>query len=258
MKLAANQSIDMLSDLSFFIADYGSIVSAGASRISLIDPDGNQQDYLGNFRYTYFGGLAWGSSDLTGFTQFDGNSISWKATGLSIPGSAYYEFAQSDDAPGLASYALRGNDSLTGSNDDDQLWGGGGNDKIKGLGGDDFLWGGPGKDSLTGGTGGDSFFFSSQDYTGITQQRASTITDFKPLQDGDRIYVYLLDDEGIQVSTSFAQSFSGIAGQYTAQRTASGFLLSMDSTGDGLADAFLNIRGIQAFESSYVADAVMA
>lgn len=253
MKLKANSALDMLSDLSFFEASYEDIISASRSRISLIDPNGNRQDYLGSFNYDYSGDLDWSSSSLKGFTQFDGSSVYWKATGLTIPGTVYNDFAESDDGVGLLIYALQGADSITGSNSDDVLYGGAGNDKINGRGGADFIWGGSGKDSLTGGSGPDTFLFSSSLYTGTTPQSASIINDFSPNQ-GDQIAMEVIDELEEPLTTSYVQAFSGVAGQYTSQEASNGILLSLDSTGDGIADVFLTVRGIKSFDSSYVYD----
>ena len=243
----------MLSELSFFVADYDSIISVSRSKISLVDPNGNRQDYFGKFYSDYYGDLDWDSSSLSGFTQYNGRVAYWKAEQLSMPGSIYYNFSEEDDGYGFLEYALRANDTITGSNFEDSLYGGAGNDNLNGRSGNDYLWGGPGTDLLTGGRGADTFYFSSENYTGSSMLAASTIKDFKP-SEGDIVEIDLVDESGLAVPVVYVNSFSGIAGEYRASAIRKGFLLSLDSSGDGIADAFLRITGIKSFDSSYVID----
>lgn len=56
----------------------------------------------------------------------------------------------------------RKNNTLDGTEEDDDILGKGGNDKLNGLAGDDYLVGGDGKDKLTGGDGADSFVFNEK------------------------------------------------------------------------------------------------
>jgi Ca2+-binding RTX toxin-like protein len=54
------------------------------------------------------------------------------------------------------------NNTLDGTEDDDDILGKDGNDKLNGLGGSDYLVGGDGNDRLTGGEGPDSFIFNEK------------------------------------------------------------------------------------------------
>lgn len=65
-----------------------------------------------------------------------------------------------------------GNDQIAGGNGPDLLIGGNGADSLAGDNGDDTLIGGPGGDSLTGGNGPDQFFY------GAPEQGLDLITDF--------------------------------------------------------------------------------
>ncbi len=80
-------------------------------------------------------------------------------------------------------YGFKGNDTMTGRAGDDRMLGGKGNDSLNGNagndvlignGGSDLLNGGGGKDKLTGGSGNDTFFFNSK----TTSSNLGTITDF--------------------------------------------------------------------------------
>jgi Ca2+-binding RTX toxin-like protein len=50
---------------------------------------------------------------------------------------------------------MLGNDTISGGNGDDELFGGPGNDNLSGENGDDFLAGNFGSDTLSGGNGDD-------------------------------------------------------------------------------------------------------
>jgi hypothetical protein len=84
-------------------------------------------------------------------------------TGLpqNLSGSGFYIFTDNadtaipPDAIGKGILALSGNDSLTGTNNDETFSGNLGADTLNGLGGNDILLGGKGSDSIDGGAGND-------------------------------------------------------------------------------------------------------
>ena len=69
-----------------------------------------------------------------------------------------------------------GNDTLTGSADDNRIWGRGGNDSIRGEGGDDRLYGGEGNDTFDGGAGTDVLDYSLDEGNGATSGIDVTMT----------------------------------------------------------------------------------
>ena len=71
------------------------------------------------------------------------------------------------------------NNTLDGTEDDDDILGKDGNDKLNGFGGDDYLVGGKGKDKLTGGEGEDAFIFNEK----LEKENIDKITDLDPTQD---------------------------------------------------------------------------
>ena len=77
---------------------------------------------------------------------------------------------------------FRAADSITGSNEGDDLYGYAGNDTVSGGAGNDSLGGGLGLDQLVGGSGADTFYFDSTPST----SNLDTISDFK-LSEGDRL-----------------------------------------------------------------------
>ncbi|MBY5309952.1 sodium:calcium exchanger, partial [Aphanizomenon flos-aquae CCAP 1446/1C] len=83
------------------------------------------------------------------------------------------------------------NDTITGTNNSDDLFGGLGNDNLQGSGGDDRLFGEQGDDRFLGGTGSDTFYggtgqdqFVFEYFTGFTNsQDLDVVTDFVKGQD---------------------------------------------------------------------------
>ncbi|QXE24054.1 hypothetical protein B6N60_02757 [Richelia sinica FACHB-800] len=122
------------------------------------------------------------------------------------------------------------NDSITGSNARDDLFGGLGNDTLRGQDGndrlfaeqgDDILFGGFGNDTLYGGTGNDQFVLEYFDDSTITFNQ-DLVTDFVKGQDkidlrtigiGDYNTILLLTNEDIEgdavITTYYSHSNSG-------------------------------------------------
>lgn len=99
--------------------------------------------------------IEWGS------VVFDGNgdpifpSSPTKISGLKISATTLQSTLQSSGFEGLMSLAYSGNDSVTGTVDNDYLNSGAGNDKVYALAGDDTVHGGSGNDTIEGGAGAD-------------------------------------------------------------------------------------------------------
>jgi serralysin len=85
---------------------------------------------------------------------------------------------------GVALSAVGGASMLGGGSGDDVLLGGGGPDTLVGGAGNDLLDGGGGNNVLTGGAGRDTFRFTLARDADLFEDRADTITDFDPEQDG--------------------------------------------------------------------------
>jgi len=241
MKFIARKSVNMRTKISFFEAYDNDVVSAGSKRIVLRDPYGNKQEYLGNFSYTSNGDLNWKSSSLNGFRQYEDNTLYWSAESLSISGSKYNEFTVFDDGAGLLRYALRGNDTITGSNKSDVLLGYAGKDIITGRGG---------SDRLSGGTGADRFVYNliSDSKTGIKTR--DTITDFRR-REGDKIDLRKIDANpnrsGNQKLTFIgSKQFTGGAGEVRF----SGGILEIDTNWDKQSGMQIALSGVKDFLST--------
>ena len=143
--------VDFSTPMSFYTTDTNSILIANGQLIEMRTPSGGYQDYLGTFVYSG-NSLVGASSTLTGLKNY---SSTWallsSISGLSIPGDTYASYVNSNDGAGLQAYALSGDDTISGSNYGDVLWGYAGNDT---------LTGGLGNDVLDGGTGTDTAVFS--------------------------------------------------------------------------------------------------
>jgi Ca2+-binding RTX toxin-like protein len=146
-----NTQVDFSELGIFFSAGSESVLQATSSLVQVITPTGSYQDYTGYFNYTYSGNykyLSWPNSNLTGLTTYSSHwDKQFSITGLVIPGSNYQFYGDNNDIAGLKSFALRGNDSITGSNFNDVLWGYAGDDILDGRAGNDVLNGGDGNDS---------------------------------------------------------------------------------------------------------------
>ena len=138
--------------------------------------DGVQVSVNGQLQYTVNNlGLAFGKTEKT----FSGNFEPGLFKGADvITGSGQndklYGYAGNDTITGRS-----GNDYASGGKDNDSIDGNAGNDNLNGDAGADLLNGGGGLDSLTGGGGKDTFFFNSK----ATTSNLDTITDFKPGKD---------------------------------------------------------------------------
>ncbi|MDO6966579.1 Ig-like domain-containing protein [Rhizobium alvei] len=144
------------------------------------------------------------------------------------------------------------NDKITGGAYGERIEGLGGNDRLFGLGGGDTIVGGQGNDTiiggegsdiLTGNQGADRFLFNSVAEMGTKAKTADRITDF---DNADLIVLSAIDANtarsGNQAFTFIGtKSFSGTAGELQATRTDDGYLLSVDTNGDGKGDGYLHL-----------------
>jgi Ca2+-binding RTX toxin-like protein len=133
-----------------------------------------------------------------------------------------------------------GNDKITGNDADNKLWGNGGNDAIVGGAGDDLVVGGAGKDTLTGGAGNDVFGYMFANESAIGANR-DVILDFA---EGDKID---LTPAGAKTFIG-SNMFTGSAGQVRAVTLADQTIVELDSNGDGLADAQVELKGVYTLD----------
>ncbi len=137
-----------------------------------------------------------------------------------------------------------GNDSITGRDADDIIYGGLGADTINGGGGNDTIYGGAGGDTLNGGDGDDTFNDAGLNDV-ITGGAGNDTIKIAPFSTDDfEITDFSIDDN---ISTSFPHVFIGTAaftGSYDEVRyTKIGgeTLIEFDNDGDMVADRTITI-----------------
>lgn len=126
-----------------------------------------------------------------------------------------------------------GRDTLLGGDQDDRLSGGTGDDSLRGDAGNDRIDGGAGNDILAGGAGRDRFIFTpSGQAEGVWTDR---ITDFTRGTD-------LIDLSGYDDLAFAGRTAKADAVWYA--RSGKGVTVSIDSTGDAVADQIIHLSGV--------------
>jgi Ca2+-binding RTX toxin-like protein len=152
--VASNYSLNM-SDFDFSAIYYGSSYVQSGTLFRVNYSDGTVEEFRGTgFKYNAYGEPIAGT--VTSYAAFYGGQQLFNVEGGSIAATKIVAAAQtsstSDDA-GVIIEILRGNDTITGGNIADVLFGFDGNDVVNGNGGDDILYGHDGNDTLVGGAG---------------------------------------------------------------------------------------------------------
>ncbi|GHF36781.1 calcium-binding protein [Seohaeicola zhoushanensis] len=151
-----------------------------------------------------------------------------------------------------------GHDYIDGYNGNDRIYGGGGNDQLFGNGNDDRLFGQAGNDRFyadsqgtnvwTGGKGADMFQASSLNWD---KTSPTTVTDFNARQ-GDKLDLTeltpLLYNEVDEIRYIGKRAFSGTEGVMEIRMNNG--LVTIDATGDGIADYGLMLDGLTNFKSA--------
>ena len=175
-------------------------------------------------------------------------------------------------------YGGNGNDQIRGGQGDDILVGGNGNDILMGDLGDDTLVGGSGIDVLTGGQGHDLFVFGVGDAafttTGDLAYFSDVITDFKVGEDlidfggtlgataGDVIHAQAgITIGSLEAALNYAQQLLTIATNADAdaadssvvalQVGADTYLFYDDNGGDGVVNAMIQLKGVNAADFTF-------
>ncbi|MES1199533.1 MAG: M10 family metallopeptidase [Pseudomonadota bacterium] len=141
---------------------------------------------------------------------------------------------------------------LNGNDFDNVLTALGGADVIQGLGGNDHIIGGAGLDNIFGGTGNDVFVYQSTSDSGVTGSTRDLINDFTQSQDQIDLSAIDAISGGGDDAFSFigTGAFTHVAGQLRFEfidpaGTANDYtIISMDVTGDGIADSQIALRSI--------------
>lgn len=139
-------------------------------------------------------------------------------------------------------YGSNYDDTLSGTDANNVVFGGAGTDSINGRGGDDTVAGGLGADVLSGGTGADAFVYYAVNESLPGFLTGDFIQDFSRAQ-GDQIYLYAIDARtdvaGNDAFTFIGDTaFSGVSGQLRFDYTsaANQYVVYGDVNGDKTAD----------------------
>jgi len=231
-----------VTNLSSFTATKGKVdmfVSGSHMTAVLKEPssgtmDGVQVSVKGQLQYTVNNlGLNFAKTEKT----FSGNFEKGLFQGSDvITGSGQndklYGYAGDDTITGRT-----GNDYVSGGKGNDSINGNAGNDNLFGDGGNDILNGGGGQDNLTGGGGKDTFFFNSK----TTSANLATITDFKHGSDTIQLdsSVFKGLSKGALSSKSFIQSNKYDGEKNVVIYSKATGKLSYEGNGGTLKDAIL-------------------
>jgi len=264
-------------NLSLGVQLLDTVVAASASSYSTSDGS-----YIiecsGKFRYLKNGILDYSATTIKGlktyYNDVDDRTLHYQVTEISVSGSLYQYYLNKDIDYGPAyvmSYALRGNDKITGSNYDDIFDGGSGNDTINGGAGSDIIYGNIGKDiinggndddvisgdmgadKLTGGTGADTFCFYGAHDSGVGSSKRDTITDFKGSIEGDRIDLSqsLYDYDLLEYQDFVYIGSARFTGSQPEVRFHNG-VLQMNAGTDRIADWEIALTGVKSFSADFL------
>jgi Ca2+-binding RTX toxin-like protein len=112
--------------------------------------------------FTYSNGVLVGGT-ITGIKTTVNGVMGIEMTGISISVADFKVHQAASGSSGFFDDVMSGNDTLSGSNLSDHIYGYDGNDVIEGKDGNDFIAGHGGSDTLIGGKGGDYYVIDSSD-----------------------------------------------------------------------------------------------
>lgn len=145
-----------------------------------------------------------------------------------------------------AAIFMRGDDTITGSLNEDYLEGFAGNDTIDGSNDTDILVGGLGKDTLIGGDDGDRFVFNTVEESTVKIRGRDIIEDFTR-SDRDKIDLHAIDaneNKGKNQDFTFIgeHDFHKKAGELRYEKFIDGVVVYGDTDGNGKADFSIELQ----------------
>lgn len=184
-------------------------------------------------------------------------------SGLNLSAKVFFDFFMAADTKGAWDYLFSGNDSITGTQYADYLFGGAGNDAIsagagndvlEGNVGNDQLRGGIGADKLVGGAGADTFIFRSIAESTVGASGRDTISDFSQ-SEKDRVNLSVIDANtktaGDQAFAFIgAEKFHKVAGELRYEKVGGDTLIHADMNGDGNSDFSILVNGSINFKAT--------
>jgi Ca2+-binding RTX toxin-like protein len=148
-----------------------------------------------------------------------------------------------------------GADTIYGGDHNDELWGMDGNDTLRGQNGHDTLYGGAGLDHLYGGSGADVFRWDAANETGLTAGTADVIHDFNRLE-SDEFNLMEIDADvyaaGNQAFTFIGNAaFSGTPGELRYYHSGGNTYIEMQTGTSVDVEGVIMLSGIQNPEASW-------
>jgi Ca2+-binding RTX toxin-like protein len=234
-----------MSNLDFSNLLYGTNYT-GSSTTYQIDYASGYADVFAGTGFSYAADGTPVSGTVKNFAEFNGDSMVFSIDGMkqSAPALVYAAYTASlTDDSAIILDALKGNDSINGSDKADFLFAAGGKDVIRGNGGNDVILSGPGADKLYGGAGKDTFVFTDVLHSTAAKANQDTIFD---LTKGDRIDLSYIDASTKSVgdqrfSYIGAKEFSGKAGELRYEKLKSDTYIYADVNGDKKADFTIHL-----------------
>ncbi len=150
-----NSSSKITSDLVYLTNDFQ--IAGGQPTIAFEGESG--RDYIFTIRNISInveaGAATIVGGRLSAFTLVLDGLTTFSVTDLNLPAATFISAALANDQNTLRELLFQGADRMTGTVNDDFLFGYAGDDTLKGSGGVDTIWGDAGNDHLFGGNGAD-------------------------------------------------------------------------------------------------------
>jgi Ca2+-binding RTX toxin-like protein len=146
-----------LFDISVLDGDYVYEATATTWRAGPLRADLGTNIELQGVGFTYSGGGALVGGTINTITSHLSGPVRFQFSGLSMSVATFNAHKGANDSQGFLEEAFSGNDTMTGSNLVDVLFGYAGSDHLEGWKGNDVLDGGAGADTLVGGPGNDRY-----------------------------------------------------------------------------------------------------
>jgi serralysin len=153
---AGNVGVNMLANF-FPIPEYAYKATQTGNNFTIFYSPTTYDKFVGTGFHYDANGYPY-SGTISSWVYVESGKTVFSATSLNMPVSEYMSYFFADDWYGLLATAFDGNDTITGTGGQDDLYGYTGNDTIKGGNAYDILYGDDGNDKLYGEAGDDDLY----------------------------------------------------------------------------------------------------
>ncbi len=220
----------------------GTVLSHDAETL-VVDHSGIEWTFAGQ-GFDNFDGRGWaGSGLLTGITASLGGMTLFDFSDMAIDMAEFRFLMDRNDSRGGLALMFRGDDEISGAEQNDALLGLSGDDVLHGFAGRDVFIGGLGQDTMTGGKGKDWFVFQ-----GVSESTAFAPDLITGLKNNDRVDLRRIDTDKLTAGDQafvVVAHFTGAAGELKVSYDGvSGLtLIEGDTDGDLLANLVIHAAG---------------